>query len=353
MKLFGITTEDEFEEYVETDFQIEHRESVLENWLENNPDSIVEDGNLLIIGRQVTTNLGSFIDLLAVDRQGDVAIIELKRDRTPRDTLAQAIEYASFAEQLDYEQLEDIFRTYTDDQSMNLAQYHRDYFELAADEAAVFNKDQRIVIMGQRISPEIRQTSLFLRQKGIRATCVEFTFFETDDKRRLLSSDIVVGKEPIGGGHVSSSSLPKTNEKQFVESLDQYGKPTFLRFLEFAKSNSFPIHWGTKGFSMNVDLDGTHVAFCYGYPPHCVFRQSLYTALAGQGGLRNKVDVPEEIAQSLFASANDTGLFQSAGRELKCIIDHSFSQDEIDTLISWYKGVTEVIKKYGLKGQKE
>ena len=159
MKLFGITTEDKFEEYVETDFQTEHRESVLENWLENNPDSIVEDGNLLIIGRQVTTNLGSFIDLLAVDRQGDVAIIELKRDRTPRDTLAQALEYASFAEQLDYEQLEDVFRTYTDDQSMNLAQYHRDYFELEVDEAPVFNKDQRIVIMGQRITPEIRQTS--------------------------------------------------------------------------------------------------------------------------------------------------------------------------------------------------
>ena len=134
MRLFGITSEETFKEYIEREFQVEYRESILESWLENNPHSIIEDGNLLVVGRQVTTNVGSFVDLLAIDKQGDVAVIELKRDRTPRDTLAQALEYASFAERLDYEQLEDVFRTYIDDESANLAQYHREYFELATDE---------------------------------------------------------------------------------------------------------------------------------------------------------------------------------------------------------------------------
>ena len=77
MRLFGITSAAEFKEYVETPFQAEHQEAILEDWLESNPESIVEDGKLHIIGRQVTTNLGSVIDLLAVDRQGDVAVIEL------------------------------------------------------------------------------------------------------------------------------------------------------------------------------------------------------------------------------------------------------------------------------------
>ncbi|MBN1316883.1 MAG: hypothetical protein JXA42_15495 [Anaerolineales bacterium] len=77
MRLFGITAEKSFKEYIETDFQVEHQESILEDWLENNPNSIIEDGNLLIIGRQVSTNMGSFIDLLAVDEEGDV-----HRDRT-------------------------------------------------------------------------------------------------------------------------------------------------------------------------------------------------------------------------------------------------------------------------------
>lgn len=349
MKLFGITPDETFKEYVETEFQVEHREAILENWLERNPHSIIEDGNLLIIGRQVTTNVGSFIDLLAVDKQGDVVVVELKRDRTPRDTLAQALEYASFAERLDYEQLEDIFCTYIDDESVNLAQYHRDYFELMTDEAAVFNKDQRIVIVGQRVTPEIRQTSTFLRKKGVRVTCVEFTFFETEERLRLLSSDIVVGKEPAQLSRISSGSLPQTSEEQFLESLDEYGKPVFAKLLAFAQTNAFPIHWGTKGFSMNIDLNGTHVVICFGYPPHCVFKQSVYTSLLGRGGLLSKVDVSEEVAQELLSVARETGLFEPAGRELKCVIERAFTESEVNLLISWCEKTANIIKKYGLR----
>ncbi len=349
MKLFGITSDQTFKEYVETEFQAAHREAILEDWLERNPQSIIEDGRLLIIGRQVTTNLGGFVDLLAVDKQGDLAVVELKRDRTPRDTLAQALEYASFVERLDYAQLEDIFCTYTDDEAANLAQYHHDYFELATDEVAVFNKDQRIVIVGQRVTPEIRQTATFLRRKGVRVTCVEFTFFETEEGLRLLSSDIVVGQEPAQLARISSSSLPLTSETQFLESLDEHGKPVFISLLQFAKANAFPIHWGTKGFSMNVDLNGTHVVICFGYPPHCVFKQSIYTSLLGRGGLLSKVAASEEVAQTLLAAAQETGLFQSAGRELKCLIERAFTEEEISRLLSWCEQTANVIRKHGLR----
>ena len=148
MRLFGIDNNGEFKEFIEIPFQTSHQESVLEEWLESNPEGIIEDGNLLIIGRQVTTNLGSMIDLLAIDSRGDLVVLELKRDRTPRDTLAQSLEYVSFVEQLNLEQLEEILCTYTNDDSVSLADYHRQYFELGSDDAVAFNKDQRIVIVG-------------------------------------------------------------------------------------------------------------------------------------------------------------------------------------------------------------
>ena len=135
MRVFSIGADGTFTEYLKTLFQSDHEETVLENWLNSNPDGIIEDGKLLMIGRQVTTNLGSVIDLLAIDRQGDTVVLELKRDRTPRETLAQALEYASFVESLDWEQLEGIFHAYINDESTNLAEYHRQYFELADDEA--------------------------------------------------------------------------------------------------------------------------------------------------------------------------------------------------------------------------
>lgn len=349
MKLFGITSEDSFKEYIETNFQTEYSESILENWLEKNPSNIIEDGSLLIIGRQVVTNLGGYVDLLALDKQGDVAVIELKRDRTPRDTIAQALEYASFVEKLDYEQLEDIFRTYNGDEAVNLAQYHKKYFNLNSDDAVVFNKEQRIIIVGQKVTPEIRQTATYLRQKGMRVTCVEFTFFETEERLRLLSNEIVVGKEPGKPSRIISSSQKQISKKQFVESLDEYGKPVFGALLKFAESNNLPIHWGTKGFSLNVDFNGTHVAVCFGYPPHSVFKQSIYTALLGRGGLLSKIDAADTVPQRILSEAKKTGLFQPAGNELKCIIDRPFSEEEIDKILSWCRYAVDIIGDHELR----
>ena len=156
MKLFGIAEDNEFKEYIKIAFQTQFEESVLEDWLENNPHSILEDGALLLIGRQVSTNLNSVIDLIGVDKQGNLAVVELKRDRTPRETLAQALEYSSFMELLNYDQIEKILRKYLSDESINLAQYHHEYFQLDESEAVTFNKEQRMVIIGQVITPEIR-----------------------------------------------------------------------------------------------------------------------------------------------------------------------------------------------------
>ena len=349
MRVFGVGKDGAFTEYRKTPFQADHDEAVLEAWLENNPDGIVEDDSLLMIGRQVTTNLGSIIDLLAIDRQGDVVVLELKRGKTPRETLAQALEYASFVEPLDWAQLEDIFGAYINDESVHLAEYHRQYFALGDDEAVSFNKDQRIVIVGQAISDEIRQTATFLQRKGLRVTCVEFSFFQAEDGARLLSNDLVVGRQPSRVTRVSSGSLPVVTQEQFLASLDENGRPVFDRLLGLAAAHAYPIHWGTKGFSMNVDLDGTHVAVCYGYPPHAVFKQSIYTALVGQGGLVSKIRAPEELVQSVRSEAEATGLFQPAGREIKCVIDRALSEDELEALLGWVEKVAVTVEECGLR----
>src|SRR5687767_4928764 len=69
-------------------------EQRLEDWLEADPGLLGMD--LMIIGRQIVTDHGGRIDLLAIDRSGDMNVIELKRDRTPREIVAQVLDYASW-----------------------------------------------------------------------------------------------------------------------------------------------------------------------------------------------------------------------------------------------------------------
>ena len=349
MRVFSIGSDGAFTEYERLPFEVDHEEAVLEEWLEFNPDGILAERRILIIGRQVQTDMGGYIDLLGVDREGSVVVVELKRDRTPRDAVAQALEYAVFAERLDVDALEVIFRQYQNDESLGLADHHREYFELEEAEAVAFNKDQRMVIVGQRVTPEIRQTATFLGSKGVRVTCVEFTFFQTHEGSRLLSQEIVVDKEHAKPRRVVSASLPVVTEAEFLESCDEHGKAVFSRILDLAKSKSMSISWGTKGFSVGVEVDGTRVVICYIYPPNSVFKQTFHTALHNRGGVARKTATPDDVVESLWKQADDTGLFTPAGRDLKCNINRTLNHHEIDALVAWCESVEKAVVKHGLK----
>ena len=353
MRVFSVGSDGDFTEYEQLPFEVDHEESVLEEWLESNPDKILENGRILIIGRQVRTDLGGFIDLLGVDREGNVVVVELKRDRTPRDVVAQALEYAAFAARLDVDALEGILRVHEHDESLSLADCHRECFSVGQSEAVAFNKDQHIVVVGQQVTPAIRQTAAFLGSKGIHVTCVEFTFFEAAGGGRLLSQELVVGREHVKPRRVTSEPLPVVSEDDFLKGCDEHGKGVFSRILEFARSRSMSINWGTKGFSMGVDVDGARVVICYAYPPAAVFKQTLYTALRDRAGIERKTSAPAEAIDRLRNAAEATRLFAPAGRELKCLINRAFTDDEVDALVAWCDSAAQAIVEHGLKATPE
>jgi hypothetical protein len=82
-------------------------ESRLEDLIESDPAILGE--SLLVVGRQVPTGYGKFIDLLAVSADGTLHVLELKRDRTPRDVVAQILDYGSWVESLSHSEVVGIF----------------------------------------------------------------------------------------------------------------------------------------------------------------------------------------------------------------------------------------------------
>ena len=88
------------------------KEDRLEKWIEQ--DIGILDLDLLFIGRQVATPYGGRIDLLAMDSDGNLVILELKKDKTPRDVIAQALDYASWVKDLSYKEIESIVLNYLD-----------------------------------------------------------------------------------------------------------------------------------------------------------------------------------------------------------------------------------------------
>ncbi len=73
-------------------------EQILEKMIQC--DVSILSSDWMLIGCQVQTSHGGRIDLLAIAPDSSLVLIELKRDRTPREIVAQALDYASWVEGL-------------------------------------------------------------------------------------------------------------------------------------------------------------------------------------------------------------------------------------------------------------
>ena len=89
--------EGKLEEVPESDFDKEHYEEQVENWIEQKPEILAE--NLMIIDRQLRTEEGEKPDLLAIDDEGNLVIFEVKNEKASRNDAQTKAHYVKFAKE--------------------------------------------------------------------------------------------------------------------------------------------------------------------------------------------------------------------------------------------------------------
>jgi hypothetical protein len=94
MKIWCVSDQKKLELVQDVPFAANHLEKDLESWIENSPDVLGED--LLVIARQHQVPGIGILDLLCLDGDGAPVIVELKRNSTPCEAIAQALDYASW-----------------------------------------------------------------------------------------------------------------------------------------------------------------------------------------------------------------------------------------------------------------
>ncbi len=165
-QLFRINPENrESEKITEVDFArlgFQERRDIQE-WVAANPGILGE--SLLIIGKEFSgfDRTNERLDLLAVDEDGKLVIIELKRDHTGADAHWQAIKYASYIHRA---RREDIIRVFADHADISESEAVDELLQhLGADDLDGLNNDQRIILASHRFAPEVTSASLWLNEK--------------------------------------------------------------------------------------------------------------------------------------------------------------------------------------------
>ena len=176
-------------------------EERLEEWIAQ--DSNITGLDILIIGRQVVTIYGGRIDLLAIDNIGNLVILELKRDKTSRDVVAQTLDYASWIKDLNYTQIEDITMKYL---KCSLKEAFTNKF--LADIPEEINKNHSIVIIASELDSSSERIVHYLSSEyDININCVFFDFFK-EEKQELLGRSWLLDPEDVAERTESKKSAP-------------------------------------------------------------------------------------------------------------------------------------------------
>ncbi len=162
----------------------------LEPWLASNPEIIGTD--ISIIGRQVQTKSGP-IDLLGIDKSGNLVIIELKRDKLARDVLAQAVDYASDISDWSLEKISEVCNTYT---NKSLDEFLNEMFPDVDLENINVNDRQRILLVGFSVESALERMIEWLSDKyGVNINAIVLNYLKTSSGDELLAKTSIISEE--------------------------------------------------------------------------------------------------------------------------------------------------------------
>ncbi len=157
------------------------KEQLLEDMIVTAPRMLSDEW--MLIGRQEDTGFGGRIDLLAIAPDGSLVLIELKRDRTPRNVVAQALDYASWVEKLRAEDIAAIYGRFASGKS--LAEDFHQRFGQVLDEDGL-NQNHQIIIVTASLDDSTERIIAYLSERDIPINVLCFQVF-TNGAEQLLS----------------------------------------------------------------------------------------------------------------------------------------------------------------------
>lgn len=165
-------------------------EQQLEDMIVTSPQIL--SGEWMLIGRQEQTGLGGRIDLLAIAPDASLVLIELKRSRTPREIVAQALDYASWVEQLTADKIAQIYQRFS--RGGNLSDAFKRYFSTELDEETL-NESHQIILVAAELDGSTERIITYLNARDIAINVLFFQVFQHGSEQFLSRAWLIDPRE--------------------------------------------------------------------------------------------------------------------------------------------------------------
>ncbi len=159
----------------------------IQEWIDNTPNILGEE--LLIISKELFLPSGKRLDLLAIDKQGGLVIIELKRDNSGNAVEWQAVKYASYCSSFSNEEIFQDFTEYLSSDNDDAQTKIEEFIDCEIEE---LNQKQRIILVSKEFHSEVVSAVLWLREFEVDIECIRLTPYLDSENNLFINPDIII-----------------------------------------------------------------------------------------------------------------------------------------------------------------
>ncbi|HGC5849426.1 TPA: nuclease [Serratia marcescens] len=222
-------------------------EQLLEKMILSDP-TILSD-QWMLIGHQENTLDKGRIDLLAIAPDASLILIELKRDRTPREVVAQALDYASWVDDLTADRLSQIYEKFSG--GGNLGEAFKQRFNTELEEDSL-NQSHQIIIVAAELDPSTERIVDYLSKNGISINVLFFKVFQHGDDQFLSRAWLLDPSETqTNAAQATAGTSAKTKDPWNGEFYVSFGDP-LSRSWEEARRYGFISAGGGSWYSQTL-----------------------------------------------------------------------------------------------------
>ena len=222
----------------------------LQEWIDNNPRILAKElgaqEELLIIQKEFSEfdKTNERLDLLALDKKGNLVIIENKLDDSGKDVVWQALKYVSYCSALTQREIIEIYQNYLNQKGLpvNAEDKIIDYLENENFSLNTGNT-QRIILVAKEFRPEVTSTVLWLRSNNIDIQCIKVVPYMWN-QNLIIDVDKIIPVPEIEKFTIRVSLKDAEEKKNAITqnmNAELYSK-YWAKLLECAKSRDFSLY---------------------------------------------------------------------------------------------------------------
>jgi hypothetical protein len=162
-------------------------ERELESMLEHDISMLGLPAELLVLSRQQPTGYAGRVDLLCIDGDGELWLVEIKKERTPREVVAQALDYGYWISELGHDDVADLYAERHGGKLLSAAFAEQFGQELPE----TVNQSHHLVIVASQLDDATERIVRYAEAQGLPINVVLFQTFLDSDRRYLARSWLI------------------------------------------------------------------------------------------------------------------------------------------------------------------